>query len=48
MIPQVFDKRPPFVRFEEREMGIDQAASDEAGRPIPRVIVMAARLEGRG
>jgi hypothetical protein len=41
MIPQVFDKRPPFVRFEEREMGIDQAASDEAGRPIPRVIVMA-------
>ena len=41
MIPQVFDKRPPYVRFEEREMGIDVARSEEAGRPIPRVLVMA-------
>ena len=41
MIPTVFDKRPPYVRFEEREMGIDVAKSEEAGRPVPRVIVMA-------
>lgn len=41
MIPSVFDKRPPFVRFEEREFGIDAIASDKAGRPIPRVVVMA-------
>lgn len=37
----IFDKRPPYVRFEEREMGIDAAASEKAGRPIPRVVVMA-------
>lgn len=41
MIPQIFDKRPPFVRFEEREMGIDPKLSEEAGRPIPRVLIMA-------
>jgi hypothetical protein len=37
----IFDKRPPFVRFEERELGIDPAASEKEGRPIPRVVVMA-------
>jgi hypothetical protein len=37
----IFDKRPPFVRFEEREMGIDADATAKAGRPIPRVVVMA-------
>lgn len=37
----IFDKRPPFVRFEEREIGIDPVASEKAGRPIPRVVVMA-------
>lgn len=37
----IFDKRPPFVRFEEREMGIDQQATEKAGRPIPRTVVMA-------
>ena len=37
----LFDKRPPFVRFEERELGINQDASREAGRPVPRVVVMA-------
>lgn len=37
----VFDKRPPFVRFEEREMGIDPTATEAAGRPIPRTVVMA-------
>lgn len=41
MIPTVFDKRPPYVRFEEREMGIDVKLSEEAGRPVPRVLVMA-------
>lgn len=28
------DARPPFVRFEVREYGLDQEASQEAGRPI--------------
>jgi hypothetical protein len=37
----IFDKRPPFVRFEEREMGIDAAATEAAGRPVPRLIIMA-------
>lgn len=37
----LFDKRPPFVRFEERELGTDPEASEKAGRPIPRVTVMA-------
>lgn len=37
----VFDKRPPFVRYEEREMGLDVAATEAAGRPVPRVVVMA-------
>ena len=41
MIPTVFDKRPPYVRFEEREFGIDVAKSEEAGRPVPRMVVMA-------
>jgi hypothetical protein len=37
----ILDKRPPFVRFEEREMGIDPKATEAAGRPVPRVVVMA-------
>lgn len=41
MSPSVFDKRPPFVRFEEREMGINQEASDTAGRPIPKIVTLA-------
>ena len=40
-IPVSFDKRPPFVRFEEREYGRNVEASEAAGRPIPRVVVMA-------
>lgn len=32
--------RPPFVRFEERELGINPAASLISGRPIPRVVNM--------
>jgi hypothetical protein len=38
---QVFDKRPPFVRFEEREMGRNEAASQAAGRPVPNVVILA-------
>jgi|SRR5579859_387576 len=34
-------ERPPFVRFEEREMGLDPVATEKEGRPIPRVVVMA-------
>jgi membrane-bound lytic murein transglycosylase B len=37
----VYDQRPPFVRFEEREWGINQEASEIAGRPVPKVIVLA-------
>jgi hypothetical protein len=37
----IFDKRPPFVRFEEREMGLNAEATAKEGRPIPRVVVMA-------
>ncbi len=39
--PTIFDKRPPYVRFEEREMGIDLGASEKAGRPVPRVQILA-------
>jgi hypothetical protein len=38
---QLFDKRPPFVRFEEREMGLNPEATEAAGRPIPRIVIMA-------
>lgn len=37
----VFDKRPPFVRFEEREQGLNAEATAVAGRPVPKVIIMA-------
>lgn len=37
----IFDKRPPFVRFEERELGIDAEATAAAGRPIPRTVFIA-------
>jgi hypothetical protein len=32
--PMLQDARPPFVQFEVREYGVDQAASEEAGRPV--------------
>lgn len=35
------DKRPPFVRFEDREYGINQEATARAGRPIPKVVPFA-------
>ncbi len=41
MTVSLFDKRPPFVRFEEREMGINAEATEKEGRPIPRVVVLA-------
>jgi len=34
-------ERPPFVQFEEREMGFNEEASKTAGRPIPRVVTLA-------
>lgn len=37
----IYDKRPPLVQFEEREMGINVDATKEAGRPIPRVVILA-------
>ena len=43
MVPSVSlnDKRPPYVRFEEREYGTDIEASKLAGRPVPRTAVFA-------
>ena len=41
MSPQIFAERPPFVRWEEREFGLNQPESEKAGRPIPRIVVMA-------
>jgi hypothetical protein len=37
----LFDKQPPLVRFEEREMGLNAEATEKEGRPIPRVVVLA-------
>ena len=37
----LFDARPPFVRFEQREYGLNAAESERTGRPIPRVVDMA-------
>lgn len=36
----LYDARPPFVRFEERELGINPEASAISGRPIPRIVNM--------
>lgn len=41
MSMSIFDKRPPYVRFEEREMGLDPVATAAAQRPIPRVVILA-------
>src|ERR1700735_3990307 len=37
----LFDKRPPYVRFEEREMGLNVDATEKEGRPIPKVVIVA-------
>jgi len=37
----IMDKRPPYVQFEEREMGINEEATKIAGRPIPKVVTLA-------
>jgi hypothetical protein len=37
----IADKRPPFVQFEERELGINAEASERAGRPIPNIVTLA-------
>lgn len=41
MVPTIQKERPPFVRFEVREMGLDQVATEREKRPIPREVVMA-------
>lgn len=40
-VPYRSDERPPFVRFEEQEIGINHEASAAAGRPVPRYVHMA-------
>lgn len=37
----LFDARPPFVWFEEREFGINVEASEKLGRPIPKIVNFA-------
>lgn len=37
----LFDKQPPFVRFEEREVGLNAEATAAAGRPVPKVVFVA-------
>lgn len=43
MVPTVSlqDKRPPYVRFEERDHGIDAEQSKIAGRPVPKTAIFA-------
>lgn len=41
MVPTIQKERPPFVRFEVREHGLDKVASEAAGRPVPREVVFA-------
>lgn len=41
MAMSIFDKVAPFVRFEEREMGINAEATAKEGRPIPKLVIMA-------
>lgn len=38
---QIYKERPPFVQFDEKEYGINQQASEAAGRPVPNVCVFA-------
>ena len=37
----IAEARMPYVRFEEREHGLNEEASKRAGRPVPRVVVFA-------
>lgn len=41
MSVSIQQERPPFVRFDFQEYGIDREASEKAGRPIPRTIPFA-------
>ena len=41
MIPTIQKERPPYVRFEEREVGIDPVATEKEGRQIPLMRVLA-------
>lgn len=38
---EIKTERPPFVRFDYVEYGVDREASEKAGRPIPRTIPFA-------
>lgn len=38
---QIATSRPPFVRFEDREFGINAEATKKAGRPVPATVTMA-------
>lgn len=38
---QVFEKRPPFVQFDQREYGVNREESEKAGRPVPNLVDFA-------
>lgn len=40
-VPYSSQERPPFVRFEEQENGVNHEASQAAGRPVPKFTIMA-------
>lgn len=41
MVPTIQKERPPFVRFEVREHGLDPELTEKEKRPIPREVVFA-------
>lgn len=45
MIPQIRKEQPPFVRFEYIEYGLNETASEAAGRPIPKVVPFALIMQ---
>lgn len=41
IVPTIQDKRPPFVRFDQAEFGLDVEETAKQGRPVPKMIHMA-------
>jgi hypothetical protein len=41
IVPTIQDARPPFVRFDQAEFGVDPEASAKLGHDVPRMIHMA-------
>lgn len=41
VVPHIAKERPPFVRWEDREVGIDEDATKREGRQIPKMRALA-------